>query len=132
MSVELVRGLSLDSVTRIYESQPNARQMEENPNRRRFELPSEELRPRLSPGAQTVASNTLIRRDYVNGNWDPDHQNYFLVVTHQQSPWTDRQRREYNLQTYAIAVEVADETRTDLDLYTMMRARLEARARIRQ
>lgn len=132
MSVELVRGLSLDAVSQTYVRQPTRNQVEADSSLRRFDLPDKVFRPQLEPGSQTLESNTLIRRDYVNGNWDPDHQTYFLVVTHRQSPWTPKQRREYDTQTYALAVEIADETRNDLDLYAMMRARLEARARVRR
>ncbi len=38
---------------------------------------------------------------------------------------------DYVEQRFALAVELEDETRTDLDLYQLVRARLEARVRVR-
>jgi hypothetical protein len=52
-------------------------------------------RPNLYPGATTIASNTLIRRKFLNGRWDPDHGDYFLIVTHSQSAWTTALRNAY-------------------------------------
>lgn len=131
MSVELVRGVSLDEVIATYSRQPSRSEVEDDPSLMRRPLPSGEFRPRLEPGATVVQTNTLIRRDFENGNWDPDHGDYFLVVTHMQSPWTGAQRREYAEQTYALALEIGEQTATNLDLYAAVRAQLRGRVRVR-
>ena len=94
-------------------------------------LPDAEHRPALDPGSQKLNWPTLIRRDFVNGPWDPDHDRYFLVVTHSRSPWTTKQKNEYPEQAYAVAVEISLEGRTDLDLYALVRAQLLVRSRAR-
>jgi hypothetical protein len=132
MSVELVRGLDEDHVARHYQIQPTRAQVEANPQLRRFDLPSGKQRPSLSPGQAALASNTLIRRDFDGGTWDPDDEHYFLVVTHTHSPWTQKQRNEYPKQRYALAVQLTDEGRTHLDLHNLARAELRTRIRLRR
>jgi hypothetical protein len=131
MSVELVRGLSLEEVQDVYSRQPSVNDAALDPTIIRRGLPGEEHRPALHPGSSLVESNTLIRRDFINGRWDPDHGDYFLIVAHNQSAWTSAQRASYPEQRYALAVEVAEETESDLDLYAAVRAQLRARLRLR-
>jgi len=131
MSVELVRGVDEDDVARIYQIQPTRAQVNANPQLRRFNLPTGNQRPSLSPGPRRLVSNTLIRRDFDGGTWDPDDEHYFLVVTHTHSPWTQKQRNEYPDQRYALAVQLTDEGRTHLDLHNLVRAELRTRIRIR-
>jgi hypothetical protein len=131
MAVDLVRGISAQQVAEIYARQPSLAALEEDPTIVRHPLPDGENRPVLRPGAMTVASNTLVRREFLNGPWDPDHRDYFLIVTHNQSPWTAAQRAGYQEQTYAVAVEIAEESRSTLDLYAAIAAQLRGRARIR-
>ena len=130
MAVELVRGLTFEEVSQHYQRQPSIRQAEDDPNVVRRELPPRSLRPWLAPGAQRLASSTLIRQDYVDQLWDPDLENYFLVVTHTQSAWSPRQRRDYDEQRYALAVELAEHERNDLDVHNLVRAEIEDRARV--
>jgi subtilisin family serine protease len=126
MSVELVRGFDLAEVILRYERQPTAAEVAADPSLLRLDVPGGKFRPSLNPGVSRVQSNTLIRRDFVHGSWDPDDENYFLVVTHNQSPWTQRQRRDYAEQAYGLAVEIADEDRTDLDVHGLVLAKLRA------
>ncbi len=70
------------------------------------------------------------RRDYIDGTWDPEHRDYFLVVAHNQSRSTDAQRARYTEQNYALAVEIAEETPSNFDLYQAIRAQQRARARV--
>ncbi|MFD7073454.1 S8 family serine peptidase [Nocardioides sp. NPDC059952] len=130
MSVELVRGISFERVQEIYSRQPTRAQVDADPKLTRMELPDSDNRPPLTPGTSALSSNTMIRRDFVDGAWDPDHNDYVLVVRHDQSPWSESQRRAYDTQSYALAVEIADETRTDIDLYSLIRARLSQRIRV--
>lgn len=131
MAVELVRGITLAEVQEIYARQPGLAAVADDPSLVRLDLPDEEHRPNMYPGATTIASNTLIRREFLNGRWDPDHGDYFLIVTHNQSVWTTAQRNSYPNQTYALAVEIAEEGASTLDLYAAIRAQLRARARVR-
>lgn len=131
MSVELVRGLSAARVAEIYAKQPPLAASLADRTIVRHRLPEREFRPLLQPGVQTVGSNTLIRREFLNGPWDPDHGTYFLIVTHDQSAWTAAQRARYTEQAYALAVEIAEEGASQVDLYAMIRGRLRTRTRIR-
>jgi hypothetical protein len=131
MSVELVRGLSLQDIREIYARQPTIAAAAQNPALVRRGLPDGDRRPSMSPGVTTVESNTLIRREFLNGTWDPGHGDYFLIVTHNQSAWTPAQRSSYAEQPYALAVEIAEETESSLDLYAAVRARLRGRVRLR-
>jgi hypothetical protein len=129
MSVELVRGLDETEVERRYRLQPSVREAEDDPKLTRLDLPKGRLRPQLAPPATRVASNTLIRRDFDYKTWDPDDDHYFLVVSHDLSPWTDKQKKQYPTQRYALAVHIADEQRTNLDLHNLIRAQLRTRLR---
>jgi hypothetical protein len=131
MGVELVRGMSIEEVAATYSRQPSRAAAEADPSLTRLSLPAGEYRPRLEPGITVVESNTLIRREFPNGLWDADHGDYFLVVTHNQSAWTPAQRRAYAEQSYALAVEIGEQTASTLDLYAAMRAQLRGRGRIR-
>lgn len=131
MAVDLVRGLNERFVGELYSRQPTRAEVLADPKLVRHELPDEEHRPRLSPGIMSISSNTLLRREFVNGLWDPDHGDYFLVLTHNQSPWTRAQRRAYREQTYSIAVEVSEQTSSTLDLYASISAQLRIRTRVR-
>lgn len=132
MSVELVRGLDENEVERRYSLQPTIAEAQADSSVHRLNLPSGKLRPALQPGPTRLASNTLVRRDFDDGSWDPDDEHYFLVVTHNLSPWTTRQRREYGEQRYALAVQLVDEGRTNLDLHSLVRAELRTRVRTRR
>ena len=132
MTVELVRGLDADDVARHYQLQPTTAQAQADSKLRRLTLPTGNQRPSLRPGPTRLASNTLIRRDFDGGSWDPDDEHYFLVVTHNQSPWTQKQRNEYPSQRYALAVQLTDEGRTHLDLHNLVRAELRTRVRVRR
>lgn len=131
MTVEVVRGMSLEQVQATYGRQPSLAAKEADPNLERLDLPDKERRPRLDPGVQRVESNTLVAREHTAISWDPDHRDYFIVVTHNHNPSTARQRQEYSEQTYALAVELADQGRLDLDLHTLVRQQLRQRARVR-
>jgi hypothetical protein len=131
MSVELIRGVSLQDVQEIYARQPTVAAAAQNAALVRRELPGDDHRPPMNPGLTTIGSNTLIRREFLNGVWDPDHGDYFLIVMHNQSAWTAAQRSSYAEQPYALAVEIAEETESSLDLYAAVRARLRGRARLR-
>lgn len=129
MTIQLVCGLSFVEVERTYQRQPSRAEAQANPTLQRIDLPAGRFRPTLHPGSSRLEWNTLIRRDFIHGAWDPDDENYFLVVTHNLSPWTLAQRRSYSDQRYALAVQVVDEERLDLDVHGQISALLRAEAR---
>ena len=131
MAIEFVRGLGYDEIERIYARQPSVSEVASNPTLERLALPAGDLRPPMIPNVRRLESNTLIRRNFDAGQWDPDHESYHILVTHNRSSWTAAQQRGYDVQTYSLAIEVADETRTSLDLYALMQNRLRLRARSR-
>lgn len=130
MTVELVRGVSAREIEEIYSRQPTQAAAAADEAVRRRPLPDAEHRP-LQPGPTLTESNTLIRREFVNGTWDPDHRDYFLVVSHNQSRWTAAQRNNYPEQNYAVVIEIAEETASTLDLYAAIQAQLRGRVRVR-
>lgn len=129
MTFDLVRGSSLRDLDKRYRRQPTRAQSDES-GTPRFDLPAGRLT--LSPGVTQFYNNTLIcRRFRTATDWDEDVQDYFVVVVHQRSSWSPAQKASYTEQRYALAVEMYDEVRGDLDLYAMVRARLRGQARVR-
>lgn len=132
MQCELVRGLSEADVIDIYSRQPTQPEIDADPSLAKRALPEGELRPSLDPSSQALSANTLIVRSYPRGgDWDRQHGDYFLVVTHRHNPSTEAQRRDYPTQTYAAAVELRLHDRPDLNLYNLVRNQLRARPRAR-
>lgn len=127
MNFDFVRNLAFEDVKRTWEVQPTVAQRAAGA--RYDKLPSGNERPQLFPGVNSVLSNTLIRRDIVTQTWNEDDETYFLVVSHDESPWTTGQLRAYPTQTYAIAIELVDVGRTTLDLHSLVEAELAAQAR---
>ena len=58
-----------------------------------------------------------------------DGDTYYIAVVHQKSPW--RNLATYQEQRYAIAVEHLDEGEQFIDLYNLVRARIQGRIRQR-
>ena len=77
-------------------------------------------------GYRTVFEMTTI----VMGLGNRRRQVNVVASSHDQSPWSASQRKDYDTQRYALAVEIADETRSDIDLYALIRARLSQRLRV--
>lgn len=129
MSVDLVRGSSLSNLTEAYCRQPTRAQSEELGIPRRG-LPAG--RGLLLPGTSKFSDNTLICRRFSSStSWDEDVLDYFVIVTHQRSSWSPAQKRAYESQRYALAIEMSDEGRLEMNLYALVRARLLAQARVR-
>ena len=130
MHFEFVRSTSFAEVRRAYEAQPSLAEVEANPGIARFPLPSGRARPRVVPARTSLSKNTLIRCD-VDADWDPDDEDYFLIVIHEHSPWTDAQKHSYKDQEYALAIDMVDESRVNLDLHALVEQEIELRARQR-
>jgi hypothetical protein len=128
MQFDFVRNMSFEDVKRTWEVQPT---MAERAGGAHFdELPSGNERPALRPGVTKIHSNTLIRRDIATQTWDEDDETYFLVISHDRSPWTAAQLRQYPTQDYAVAIELVDVNRQSLDLYALVQAQLALQARL--
>ena len=129
MSFDLACGYSVDELVERYKRQPTQAQAL-NPDVSRLGLPDNRLS--LLPNKARLLDNTLICRTYRKSTgWDEDIQDYSVVVTHQRSPWTEAQKKRYTEQRYALAIELSDEARADLDLYNLVRSQLQARIRVR-
>lgn len=129
MHFEFVRSHSLEEVIATYEAQPSAEEMEKDSSLTKLDLPKGRARPDMSPPRTKLSSNTLIRRDF-SGAWLPEDEDYFLVVFHDYSPWSNSQKQAYETQDYAISIELLDASRVNLDLHSL--AEIELRAQGRQ
>lgn len=129
MAFDLVRGTSLTDLEQRYQRQPTRADSEAS-GIQRFDLPSGRIA--LNPGISQFYNNTLICRSFSTTiDWDDDVLDYFVVVVHQRSSWSPAQKASYTEQRYALAIEMHDEARIDLDLYALVRARLRAQVRVR-
>ncbi|MGC7152877.1 S8 family serine peptidase [Paenarthrobacter ureafaciens] len=130
MHFEFVRSHSLEEVIATYEAQPSAEEMESDANLKKLDLPKGRTRPDMSPPRTKLSSNTLIRRDF-SGAWLPEDEDYFLIVFHDHSPWSESQKRAYETQDYALGIELLDSSRLDLDLHSLVEVELRAQGRQR-
>ena len=119
MSFDLLRNVLPEEIRQRYQRQ----------GAERVELYADRRRVNLKPGTRHVENSTLQVRftspRLLNAD---DGDVYYLVVTHQAAPWA-----EPGDQRYALAVELAEEEREELDLYVEVqeRVRIPARARVR-
>lgn len=131
MDVELVRNIPREEVVATYQQQPSEKELALDSTLTRRELPSGRQRPTLVPGARNIESNTLIRRRLTTRGWDPDDEGYYVVVRHDLQPWAKPIAGEPQPQRYALAVELRINASAQIDLYTLIRAELDLRARAR-
>jgi hypothetical protein len=119
MTFDLLRAVDIQQLRDIYSRQDDEREA----------MLSDRRRVSLQPGTTRVLASTLQVRE-----WRPrlmnldDGDTYFLVVTHRRAQWSAEAE-----QTYAIAVELVDEDRLNLDVYNLVQQRVQVavRARIR-
>ncbi|MFC0248205.1 S8 family serine peptidase [Citricoccus parietis] len=85
----------------------------------------------LEPPKSRMYTDTLVCRSYhsQSAGWDVDDENYYIVVSHDHSPWTESQKKKYTSQRFAIAVQLIDHERLDLDLYNHAAAELAVQVR---
>lgn len=132
ISVDFVRNITLDEIEAIYQRQPSLAEREEK-GLEFIGLPAGHDRPGLFPGVRSVDADTVFCRSFRRrgDSWSVDDQNYFLILTHTYSPWTDAQKKQYPTQDYAVAVEFLAHGQPTLDLHALTRTRLDARIRTR-
>ncbi|MFJ4166865.1 S8 family serine peptidase [Microbacterium sp. NPDC089698] len=130
MEFVFVQRQDLAAIKEAFARQPRKSERDENPDLVVIKAISGRA---MEPPKTTFLSDTLMRRTYYSpsGGWDPNDEDYFLVITHEHSRWTDRQKKQYTEQSFAVAVEIRDHDRLDIDLYTEAQARLVDRARSR-
>jgi hypothetical protein len=128
IKLDLFRNIDLDQLRELMGRQ--------NPDDRQ-ELPGDRRRiqQRLRPTGNLVLGSTLqVRRWEVPGarSLDPDDgDTYHVVLTHVREPWADRLADEYTTQGYAVAVELWDRDRVDVDLYNLVQSQVRVPARLR-
>lgn len=130
MQFVFIQKEDLREIKDSFAKQPTHAELHEDSNLARFDSISGSD---LYPPKTTFLSDTLIRRNYYRKSqgWDPDDNDYFLVISHDHSRRTDGQKRRYENQSFAVAVEIRDYERDDIDLYAEAQARLADRARSR-
>jgi hypothetical protein len=63
---------------------------------------------------------------------DPDDgDTYYVVLTHTREGWADRLPEDYTAQRYALAVELWDRERTDINLYDLVQSQVRVPATVR-
>ena len=126
MKVDLYRATDIDELRSVMARQPNDSRLDLWRDRRR-------VQDRLRPSVEAVGRSTLqVRRWHAASarSLDPDDGPfYYLVVTHTMEPWAERFEPDYDRQTYALAIELEDRTRTDLDVFNHVRSQLQPRIR---
>ncbi|AWG52260.1 S8 family serine peptidase [Mycobacteroides abscessus subsp. abscessus] len=130
MQFDFHQKLTLQQISEIYAEQPSEAEAEANPALTKYKKPTP---VNLRPASQDTLAGTVIHRRYEKqeGGWSPDDAGYYLVITHEHSPWTKNQKKSYPDQDFAVAVRIRAFDRSDIDLYALAQARLQARARAR-
>jgi len=122
MQVDLYRSIDIDDLADIVSRQDPADQKPPIGDRRRV--------ARLQPGPDSFRSSTLQLRTWQARQLDPnDDEIYLLAITHRTQTWA--RNTDYERQKYALTVTVADEARTDINLYALVTEQIRLRAQIR-
>lgn len=117
MIFDVLRNVSIDDVAERYARQ-GAQRVPLYQNRTKLDL---------SPGPQATNNSTLICRSIDVQLLDPDDGDaYYLAVSHRSAPWADA-----GDQRYALAVELVENERVEIDLYAAVQTEVRTRARIR-
>jgi hypothetical protein len=118
MTFDLLRNVSDDDVRQRYERQGAKRVSLYTGKREKLDL---------RPGTQATNNSTLICRSVEPQTLDPDDGDaYYLAVSHVSAQWADA-----GDQRYALAVELVEHERLDIDLYAAVQAQARVRARVR-
>ena len=120
---------SFDDLARAYAEQPTEAEVKHNSSLTKYDKPKAVA---LRPPVSSLHSDTLVYRKYdtPKAGWAEDDQRYYLVLTHDHTPWwTKAQKKEYQTQRFAVAVRIHAVDHIEEDLYALAQARLQARAR---
>lgn len=123
MKVDLVRGLSLDEIEKMWREQPPT----DDPDHQKLPK-SQQTRLKMQPTMTACDDATLQVRSYERSRpAEVTEHGYHVVLRHLSAAWfkaTEKQR-------YALVVVLTDEEREGIDLRASVRARLD-RLRVRQ
>lgn len=118
MNFDLLRNVTEDEVRDRYSRQGATRLPLYTGRREKLEL---------RPGSQATNNSTLVCRSIQPQTLDPDDGDvYYLAVSHRSAQWADA-----GDQRYALAVELVEHERVDIDLYAAVQAQARVRARVR-
>lgn len=118
MRFDLLRASSPEEIASWYRRQPVV-----DPEK----LPGDRRRIPLKPGSSITGNSTLMVRSVKRSLFpEDDGDTYYLAVTHSSRPWATEGR-----QGYALAVELEEEERQDVDLYVELQQRVRPRVRVR-
>lgn len=117
MSFDLLRNVTPDEIRERYARQ-GATRVDLYDDRRRFDL---------RPGTRNTENSALQVRHASPRLLNPDDSDvYYLAVTHQKAPWAAD-----GVQRYAVAVELVEEERVEVDLYAEVQQQVRVPARVR-
>lgn len=85
----------------------------------------------MNPPRTHLSGETLICRSFAakQSGWNEDDEHYNVVVSHDHSPWTRPQKDKYLSQKFALAIQLIDHDRLDIDLYAQAILELQAQVR---
>jgi len=130
LQVVMLRAMSQDEVLEVFRRQPSAQARQQDPTLSAVPLPQDRRRLDLRPGSNDVARTTAYVSEFSTVQLqEDDGDTYYIAVTHQKSLWQNL--TDYERQRYAIAVELIDEGEPAVDLYNLVRARVQGRIRPR-
>lgn len=118
MTFDLLRNVTVEDVRSRYERQGQQRIDLYTGHREKLNL---------QPGTQMTDNSTLQLRHFDPRRLEPDDGDvYYLAVTHRSAPWA-----EEGDQRYALAVELVEQEREQIDLYAAVQQQVHLRARVR-
>lgn len=117
MSFDLLRNVDPAAIAERYERQESER----------VDLWDDRRRLDLKPGSTRTGKSTLqVRRVFPRELRVDDGDTYYLAVKHKPAAWATG-----GTQNYAVVVEIVDEDRQQLDLYSEVRQQVRVQERIR-
>jgi subtilisin family serine protease len=127
IKIDMFRNMSPDEIREVMGRQGDDRAPIPGDRRR--------LQGRLRPTSRLVLGSTLQARRWLAPHarsLDPDDgDTYYVVLTHIREAWADRLPEDYNVQRYALAVELWDRERTEIDLYNLVQNQVRVPATVR-
>lgn len=128
LALDFYRAMDIAEVEAVVRRQTTSDKVELPQDRRR-------IARKLKPGAQICGASTLQVRRWrapaANSLLPDDGDTYYLVVRHIREAWAGHLNESYDTQRYALAVQIEDLTRVDVDLYLMLQEQVRAQERAR-
>lgn len=128
MRIDLYRNTDVAEIEAVHRKQDPDERTAMIGDRRR-------VTARLRPSPDRVLGSTLqVRRwraPVATSLSVDDGDTYFLAITHSSAPWAGNLKDEYLTQRYALAVELLDRDRVEIDLYNLVQQRVRTPARVR-